>query len=90
MLGTMKLSAYLDLKCMKPADFAAKLGVHSETVRLWLKGTGRPSNPQYDAIEHATDGAVRPDDFRPSSDAPSTPAAPSAAAPIEPAKESAA
>jgi DNA-binding transcriptional regulator YdaS (Cro superfamily) len=62
----MKLSAYLEAEKLKPADFAAKLGVHSETVRLWLKGSSRPSNPQYDAIERATGGQVRPDDFRPS------------------------
>ena len=68
----MKLSAYLERENLKPAAFARKLDVHSETVRLWLKGISRPSNPQYDAIERVTNGAVRPDDFRPSSDGPDT------------------
>ena len=67
---TMKLSAYLEREKLSGADFAKKLGLHSETVRLWLKGISRPSNPQYDAIERETGGEVRPDDFRPSSDAP--------------------
>lgn len=71
----MKLSAYLEREKLSGADFAKKLGLHSETVRLWLKGISRPSNPQYDAIERATDGEVRPDDFRPSSNDPGEQAA---------------
>lgn len=67
----MKLSEYLDLHNLRPAEFAAQLAISPETVRLWLKGAHRPSNPQYDAISRATGGRVLPNDFLPATDTPS-------------------
>ena len=59
----MQLSQYLADQRLSPREFAAKIGVSSEAVRLYLKGARRPRLEILHAIRKETAGAVTPNDF---------------------------
>ena len=59
----MRLSAYLSDKGESTAEFAARLGVTGEAVRLWLNGERIPRQEMMVRISQATDNAVTPNDF---------------------------
>ncbi len=62
----MKLSAYIAQRRGMASALARKLGVKHSTVIRWAAGVHYPSLPMCVAIEKATDGAVRAQDFVPS------------------------
>lgn len=70
----MHLHEYLSSENISAKEFADRLGVTPEAVRMWLKGLRRPSNPQYDVILQKTDGKVTPNDFQPATAPPPDPA----------------
>jgi hypothetical protein len=59
----MKLSVYLTDRQITPADFAERLGVTAEGVRLWTTGKRRPSALMMQKIVDETGGHVQPNDF---------------------------
>lgn len=60
----MKLKTYLAAHGLSNAAFAAKVGVSTETVRLWLRQPDRMPQGRFMArIIEATDGAVSALDF---------------------------
>jgi DNA-binding transcriptional regulator YdaS (Cro superfamily) len=66
----MSISTYLDRVGLSRREFAARVGVSTEAVRLWQAGERLPSAKRAIAIERLTDGAVsraelRPDIFGP-------------------------
>lgn len=61
----MRLSAYLSDNGESPAEFAARLGVTGEAVRLWIVGERTPRRQMLALIAEKTEGAVTPADFFP-------------------------
>jgi transcriptional regulator with XRE-family HTH domain len=61
----MKLAAYLELRNMRDADFAALVGVSVSAVQFWRTGGRMPRKAQMQKIFEATAGAVTPNDFLP-------------------------
>lgn len=61
----MKLAAYLELRNMRDADFAALVGVSVSAVQFWRTGGRMPRKAQMQSIFEATAGAVTPNDFLP-------------------------
>jgi len=61
----MKLAAYLELRNMRDAEFAALIGVSVSAVQFWRTGGRMPRKAQMQSIFEATDGAVTPNDFLP-------------------------
>jgi hypothetical protein len=62
----MKLAQYLTLAKMTHRQFAAKLGVHHETVRVWLMDDGRmPQGRFLRRVILLTGGDVTANDFLP-------------------------
>jgi DNA-binding transcriptional regulator YdaS (Cro superfamily) len=59
----MKLSAWLDKQRMSQSDFARLLDVAPPRVHDWLHGKTIPSARSLAAIEAATRGKVRVQDF---------------------------
>jgi DNA-binding transcriptional regulator YdaS (Cro superfamily) len=59
----MRLANYLQHEEITYADFAGRLGVSSEAVRLWATGKRIPGRKLMGAIRRATAGQVKPDDF---------------------------
>lgn len=61
----MRLSQYLSVTETPVKDFALKVGVTPEAVRLYLAGKRTPRPAIMRAIREATSGAVEPNDFLP-------------------------
>ncbi|MDP2358675.1 MAG: helix-turn-helix transcriptional regulator [Beijerinckiaceae bacterium] len=59
----MKLQDYLRDRNIKPARFAAELGVPASTVSRLLNGERQPGIKLMERIAGATNGAVSPNDF---------------------------
>jgi hypothetical protein len=59
----MRLREYLELKKVRPTDWAKQVGLPRSGVYAWLAGTIRPNIKNVMAIQTATDGAVRPEDW---------------------------
>jgi TorA maturation chaperone TorD len=59
----MKLSRYLEEAKLTVSAFARKAGLQVSTVHRAVHGSVMPSEATIRAIVHATDGAVRADDF---------------------------
>ncbi len=59
----MTLDEYLSQNDIRNSSFAALIGVSSEAVRRYRDGERIPRPKQMTAIEQATDGAVRANDF---------------------------
>lgn len=60
----MKLSTYLDIKSLTPADFAGLLTDTSEaSVRKWVSGERIPRADVIREIVTVTNGMVLPNDF---------------------------
>ena len=63
----MKLAQYLTLAKLNHREFAVKLGVHHETVRIWLMDDGRmPQGRFLQRVIKETGGDVTANDFLPS------------------------
>lgn len=62
----MKLAAFLEREKIGVREFAARIGLTSEAVRLYIVGKRVPRPKQMAAIAAATGGNVRPNDFFPS------------------------
>lgn len=60
----MVLSDYLKHSGNTVAEFAAKIGVTQEAVRMWLRGDRKPRFDTLEAIAQVTEGRVLPNDFR--------------------------
>lgn len=67
----MRLSEYLAKNAISTTDFASRIGVTSEAVRLYALGKRTPRREHMSAILEATDGEVTANDFHaaPSSEA---------------------
>lgn len=59
----MTLAEYLTEKRLKPREFAQRIGVSAESIRLYLAGERHPRPRAMRAITEATDGAVTANDF---------------------------
>lgn len=59
----MKLADYLTAKGLSPTEFAPKVGVSPEAIRLYLKGERHPRPKVMRAISAETEGAVSANDF---------------------------
>lgn len=59
----MKLQTYLRRAKIEPEEFAVLLGVHKESVRLWLAGQVIPRRRAMQKIMEYTAGKVKPNDF---------------------------
>jgi len=59
----MKLKQYLELSGITVTDFAQKVGVSSEAIRLYLLGKRRPRIDTVSEISRVTNGAVSGADF---------------------------
>lgn len=59
----MTLSDYLAEKKVSPRDFAARIGVSPEAIRLYTKGARMPRPGVLRAIQTETAGAVTANDF---------------------------
>ena len=59
----MKLEKYLYQVGIKPAEFAARIGVDVSAVTRWMAGTRKPEWKRMPDIVAATGGAVMPNDF---------------------------
>ena len=60
---SMLLSTYLERKKISPGDFAQRVGVSAEAVRLYLNGKRIPRTRTMEKISEVTDGKVQPNDF---------------------------
>lgn len=61
--GSMTLDEFLRTTGETQADFAARIGVTKEAVRLWANGSRVPRRAQMVAITEATQSAVTANDF---------------------------
>ena len=59
----MTLGEFLTLEGLTPLDFADKIGVHQEAVKLWVSGKRYPRRESMRKIIKATKGRVQPNDF---------------------------
>ena len=59
----MKLKRYLEREGISTADFASRLGVTYEAVRLYVRGERIPSRKNAAKIRELTKGSVRERDF---------------------------
>ena len=59
----MKLREYLELKKVRPTDWAKAVGLPRSGVYAWLAGTIRPNIKNVMAIKTATGNAVGPEDW---------------------------
>lgn len=59
----MKLSDYLTDRGMTVAEFATRVGVTPEAVRMWNSGNRQPNSSTMRKILKATGGRVQPNDF---------------------------
>lgn len=60
----MKLREWLRAHDIKPVAFAAQVGRSPSTISRLLRGLTRPDWETMTAIEHATNGAVTPNDWK--------------------------
>lgn len=58
----MLIADYLKYADLSRAEFATKLGVHVETVRLWIEGQRTPRPGKIKLIGKITGGKVTPAD----------------------------
>jgi DNA-binding transcriptional regulator YdaS (Cro superfamily) len=58
----MLIADFLKLTSTSPDAFAQQLGVHSETVRTWVKGLRTPRPGMVKRIGKVTGGKVTPAD----------------------------
>ena len=58
----MRLDEFIALENISKSDFADRLGISTETLRLYLKGV-RPKRTLVERIHHATEGRVCPNDL---------------------------
>ena len=63
MIRPMKLSAYLEAKSITDADFAAIVGCDRSTVSRWRNEKTLPAPDQIVAIQRATNGRVKVNDW---------------------------
>ena len=61
----MKLQTYLNRKKISPSEFAGIIGVESQSVYIWLRGTSVPNQNSMRKIMEATKNRVKPNDFFP-------------------------
>jgi DNA-binding transcriptional regulator YdaS (Cro superfamily) len=62
----MKLETYLRrVRKISPERFGAEIGVSGQAVRMWIDGARMPRRPLLIAIEEATGGKVKANDFIP-------------------------
>lgn len=59
----MQLQAWLERQTISPAEFARSMNVARATVSRWLSGERRPRAAWLRAINKATAGKVRPEDW---------------------------
>lgn len=59
----MTLSDYLAKNKVSPRDFAARVGVSPEAIRLYTKGARMPRPGVLRTIQNETGGAVTANDF---------------------------
>lgn len=59
----MKLRTYLTANGIEAADFAVRMGVTGEAVRLWCADERTPRAEAMRKIVEATNGQVTPNDF---------------------------
>ena len=59
----MKLADYLEKNALSRQEFADRIGVSTETIRLYLAGERTPRRKQMTAITEQTGGKVTANDF---------------------------
>lgn len=59
----MRLEAWLDLKNIRKAEFARRIGVAAPTITRIIAGSQNIPLSVQDAIKRETNGAVTPDDL---------------------------
>lgn len=62
-MSGMQLADYFDKTGVKPSEFADRIGVTSEAIRLYLRGARTPRPATMQAIHRATGGLVTANDF---------------------------
>lgn len=59
----MKLATYLEKHRISRTEFAERVGVSAEAIRLWMAGERQPRRKVMAAITEATGGEVTANDF---------------------------
>lgn len=59
----MKLAAYLEKHGVSRVDFAARVGVTAEAIRLYMAGERQPRRKVMEAITRESSGEVTANDF---------------------------
>jgi DNA-binding phage protein len=62
-MSSMKLTDYLEMKKVKPYQWAREFGYSQGAIYAWLRGESKPTLTTALKIQRDTGGDVRPEDW---------------------------